>query len=72
MSRLADAIGNFGIFAAIFIFSCQLIKYFSIHGDNLDGAETGQNLVDFLVIAISIVVVAVPEVRRAELPAPCR
>eukprot|EP00730_Choanoeca_flexa_P001990 TRINITY_DN10871_c0_g2_i2.p1 TRINITY_DN10871_c0_g2~~TRINITY_DN10871_c0_g2_i2.p1 ORF type:complete len:1169 (+),score=386.65 TRINITY_DN10871_c0_g2_i2:156-3662(+) len=61
LSKLADAIGNFGIFAAVFIFSIQLIKYFAINGDDLDGGETGQNVVDFLVIAISIVVVAVPE-----------
>ena len=61
-SRFADAIGNFGIFAATFIFLAQLIKYFAINGENVDAGEAGNNVVDFLVIAISIVVVAVPEV----------
>ncbi|EDQ87811.1 uncharacterized protein MONBRDRAFT_33171 [Monosiga brevicollis MX1] len=61
LSRLADAIGNFGIIAAVFIFVIQMIKYFAINGSDLDGDETGNNVVGFLVIAISIVVVAVPE-----------
>lgn len=61
LGKFADAIGNFGIVAALFIFTAQLIKYFAIEGSGVDGGEAGRNVVDFIVIAISIVVVAVPE-----------
>jgi Ca2+-transporting ATPase len=61
LGKFADAIGNFGIVAALFIFMAQVIKYFAIEGSGVDGGEAGRNVVDFIVIAISIVVVAVPE-----------
>lgn len=39
----------------------QVIKYFAIEGSNVDSSDALNNVVEFLVIAITIVVVAVPE-----------
>lgn len=61
LAKFANAIGNFGIVAALVIFFAQLIKYFAIEGQGVDSNDALRNAVDFLVIAISIVVVAVPE-----------
>ncbi|EGD77771.1 plasma membrane calcium ATPase [Salpingoeca rosetta] len=61
LSKLANFIGNFGIITALLIFFAQLIKYFAVAGSDVNGTDAANNAVDFLIIAISIVVVAVPE-----------
>eukprot|EP00049_Salpingoeca_infusionum_P017584 m.353531 g.353531 ORF g.353531 m.353531 type:complete len:1151 (+) comp16786_c0_seq1:587-4039(+) len=61
LAKLADLVGNFGVITAVLIFVVQLIKYFAIEGKDVDRKEAAKNAIDFLVIAISIVVVAVPE-----------
>eukprot|EP00051_Salpingoeca_urceolata_P005163 m.70822 g.70822 ORF g.70822 m.70822 type:complete len:1076 (-) comp14099_c1_seq1:169-3396(-) len=61
LGKLANIIGNFALIAASFIFLAQVIKYFAIQGSDVDGDDALDNVVDFLVIAITIVVVAVPE-----------
>ena len=61
LAVLADVIGNFGITAAIIIFLALIIKYFALQGSDVDSGDAVRECVSFLVIAITIVVVAVPE-----------
>ena len=48
-------------FVPLLVLVLQLIKYFAVEGSGVDGSDALNNAVDFLIIAISIVVVAVPE-----------
>eukprot|EP00055_Hartaetosiga_balthica_P006118 m.18829 g.18829 ORF g.18829 m.18829 type:complete len:849 (-) comp5020_c0_seq1:1035-3581(-) len=61
LSKLANLVGNFGAITALVIFTIQLIKYFAVEGADVDRDQALNNVVDCLIIAISIVVVAVPE-----------
>jgi Ca2+-transporting ATPase len=61
LAKLANIIGNFGIIAATIIFLAQVIKYFAVEGSGVESGDALRQVADFLVIAITIVVVAVPE-----------
>lgn len=61
---MAKRIGWLGLAAALFILTAQVIKYFVLQSDaegGLDAGDAVENVVAFAVIAVSIVVVAVPE-----------
>ena len=47
LARLANLIGNFGIFASLFIFVVLLIVFFGKQGGT-SGSNIGRNVVDFL------------------------
>lgn len=66
LDKLADGISRYGFLAALVLFVVLLIRF----GINiapggllnaLSGAEKGQKFVDILIVAVTIVVVAVPE-----------
>lgn len=42
-------------------YSLQLVKYFAVKGADVNATDAANNAVDFLIISITIVVVAVPE-----------
>jgi Ca2+-transporting ATPase len=63
LDDLADSIGKLGLAAAVFVVVILIIKHlFIMHRDKQSfGIDDVQRLVSYLVVAITIVVVAVPE-----------
>lgn len=58
LAKFASTIGYFGLWAALVIFVEQLIKYFATEGQ---GDDDLRNVARFLMIAVAIVVLAVPK-----------
>lgn len=66
LDKLADGISRYGFLAALVLFVVLLIRFgvnIAPGGllNGLSGAEKGQKFVDILIVAVTIVVVAVPE-----------
>jgi Ca2+-transporting ATPase len=62
LGRLANWIGGLGSAAAILLFFVLLFKFVAhLPGDERPGAEKAQEFLDILIVAITVIVVAVPE-----------
>ncbi|KAL6240788.1 plasma membrane calcium [Rhinocladiella similis] len=62
LGRLANWIGGLGSSAAGLLFLVLLIKFLAhLSSDNRPGAEKAQEFLDILIVAITVIVVAVPE-----------
>lgn len=62
LGGLANWIGGLGSSAAILLFFILLIKFLAgLAGDSRTGAEKAQQFLDILIVAITVIVVAVPE-----------
>jgi Ca2+ transporting ATPase len=63
LEKVATDIGKFGLYSAIFIVAILLIRFLVVKGIK-DDWESNQNylrLLDFLILGITVVVVAIPE-----------
>jgi calcium-translocating P-type ATPase len=62
LSKLADRIGVFGLLAAVLTFAALTISGFARHHLPLElSLRSGSQLLEFAIVAVTIVVVAVPE-----------
>ncbi|KAK6581273.1 hypothetical protein PZA11_005964 [Diplocarpon coronariae] len=62
LGRMASAIAKLGSSAAGLLFFVLLIRFLaSLSGDNRTGSEKASDFTDILIVAITIIVVAVPE-----------
>lgn len=61
LGHLADAIANFAFFLAIFMIILLVVVYFIANTDFSDGLKIAHDLISLLILAVTIVVVAVPE-----------
>ncbi|OJJ00436.1 hypothetical protein ASPVEDRAFT_51620 [Aspergillus versicolor CBS 583.65] len=62
LGRLANWIGWLGSSAAIILFFALLIRFLANLGDNpASSAAKGQQFVDILIVAVTVIVVAIPE-----------
>lgn len=62
LGKLANWIGGLGSSAAGLLFFVLLIKFLAaLSGDSRPGAEKAQEFLDILIVAITVIVVAVPE-----------
>jgi P-type Ca2+ transporter type 2C len=62
LGHLANWIGGLGSSAAILLFFVLLIKFLAhLPNDDRDSARKGQEFLDILIVAITVIVVAVPE-----------
>lgn len=62
LGKLANWIGGLGSSAAGLLFFILLIKFLAaLSGDNRPGAAKAQEFLDILIVAITVIVVAVPE-----------
>ncbi|KAH8429091.1 uncharacterized protein LDX57_006761 [Aspergillus melleus] len=62
LSRLANWIGWFGLSAALLLFVVLFIRFLvQLRGNDATPAEKGQNFMDILIVAVTVIVVAIPE-----------
>ncbi|KAI9376134.1 cation-transporting atpase [Aspergillus egyptiacus] len=62
LDRLAGAIAKLGASAAIFLFVVLILRFLGgLPNNDRTGTEKGSQVVDILIVAITVVVVAVPE-----------
>ena len=63
LERLATQIGRFGITAAIFIFVVLFVRLLieELKNGGFDFKKNIENIVNYLIIAVTIIVVAIPE-----------
>ena len=61
LGHLADAIAKFAIFLAIFMVILLVIVYFVSNNNFSDGGKVGHDMIQIVILAVTVVVVAVPE-----------
>ncbi|KAK1144986.1 plasma membrane calcium [Aspergillus melleus] len=62
LSRLANWIGWFGLSAALLLFVVLFIRFLvQLRGNDATPAEKGQKFMDILIVAVTVIVVAIPE-----------
>ncbi|KAL5357102.1 hypothetical protein BJX96DRAFT_181203 [Aspergillus floccosus] len=62
LGRLANWIGWFGLSAALLLFVVLFIRFLvQLQGNDAPPAEKGQEFMDILIVAVTVIVVAIPE-----------